>query len=138
MAIADVDELLEVTQPLLVGIDASLEYPTLEACALYTMNELQWSFPISDRQKEYWAVERCKRHLLVAMQTVTAMKFQYKQIHLEHRFKHLTQMIDKLDEAFAKALEDFPDLFGDLTSTYSDVAYYISNGFTYDKMGIEL
>lgn len=138
MAIADVDSLLEITRPLLVGIDAPLSVETLEACANYTMSELQWSFPLSDTRKEYWAIERCKRHLLVAMQTITAMKFQYKMIHLEHRFKHLTQMIDKLDETFEKAVDEFPDLFGDLNSTYSDVAYYITNGFTYDKMGIEL
>lgn len=138
MAIADFDELLEVTTPLLAGIATSLPDAVLERCAEYTMSELQWSLPLSDSKKEYWAIERCRRHIISALQAAAAMKFQYKQIHLEHRFKHLTILIEKLDEQFAKAIYDYPELFVDLTSTYSDVAYYITSGFTYDKMGIEL
>ncbi len=143
MAIADSSALVSQTQELLAGISDALSSDALTRCANQAMTELGWSFSLSDAQKEYWAIERCRRHILYVLMTIAATKFQYKHIHLEHRYKHLSDMIKNLDEVFAKAIEDYPDLFSELLDNMvgegaEDLIHYISNGFYYDVAGVEV
>lgn len=72
----------------------------------------------------------------------SAHKFQYKQIHLEHRFKHYIQLIENLDMLFAKAIEEFPELFEELLDAQSlgagVLGIYMGPGYIYDQLGRDL
>lgn len=143
MAISDSDALVSQTQELLSGISDALSPEALTRCAGQAMIELGWSFPLSVPQKEYWAIDRCRRHILYVLMTIAATKFQYKHIHLEHKYKHLSDMIKNIDAAFAKAIEDSPDLFSELLDNMvgegaDSLISYISTGFSYDVTGVEL
>jgi hypothetical protein len=98
--------------------------------------ELQWSFPISIGGQEFWMVERCRRHAIYILMVESASKFQYKLIHLEHRFKNYIRLLENMDEIFYKAIEDDPmGIFEDIGSSFSDFGYLITNGFISDSLG---
>ena len=141
MAISSLDDLIIQTQSLMSGTADNLEFPVLEAAAQQALSEVGWSFPINDAVKQHWVIERCRRHILYVLMNVAALKFQYKQIHLEHRFKHLSAMIEQADSKFQAFVEDNPSLF--LDSVLSDMdkegfMTYITNGFAYDPVGIQV
>lgn len=134
--ITDRDELISFTTNLLGGSSTKVSEDGLTQAASQTELELKFTYPVSDDTESYWMVERMRRHLLYILMVESAHKFQYKQIHLEHRFRNYIQLIEKADADFLKAAEDFPDLF-DL-GTYENFAYYLSPGFVYDELGRDL
>lgn len=141
MAISSLDDLIIKTTDLMSGTADSLDPTALESAASQALSEVGWSFPINDTVKQHWAIERCRRHILYVLMNVAALKFQYKQIHLEHRFKHLSAMIEQADSKFQAFVEDNPSLFVD--SVLSDMdregfMTYITNGFAYDPTGIQV
>lgn len=97
-------------------------------------SELGWSYPISGNEKEYWVVERAKRHALYMLLFEAADDFQYKKIHLEHRFKNFHMLLERMDSDFEKALEDNPTLFSGV-DTYKMFGTQIHAGFSYDSVG---
>jgi len=104
--------------------------------ATQTEIELQWSYPISVTGQEFWMVERCRRHAIYILMVESADKFQYKLIHLEHRFKNYIQLLENMDALFYKAIEDDPmDIFEDIGGSFSDFGYLITSGFIYDSLG---
>lgn len=136
MAIQNADELIERAVILLGSTGASIPPAAQEEAAKLVLSETGWSYPITSNTISFWAIERMKRHLLQVAATEAAMKFQYKQIHLEHRFKHLSQLIETMDKAFLKFAEENPEFFPNLDeSEFSDFASVISSGFTYDIVG---
>lgn len=92
--------------------------------------ELHWTLPLDNPQKEFWMVERTKRFVIYILLIESAHKFQYKKISLQQRFQHYYQLLQLMDAQFAKALEDEPSLFD--VGTYSNLGSYISAGFSYD------
>ncbi len=137
MSIADKDTLLGQAVVLLGAAASGLDEIVQAAAVDQAVSELGWAFPILDGPQSYWAVERTKRHLLQILVTQAAMKFQYKQIHLEQRFKHLSQLIKTADEAFLLFAEENVELFPAASTGFSDFAYYIENGFVYSPTGEE-
>jgi len=100
------------------------------------MLELGWEFPVSGFRESYWVMERSKRHALDLLRTISAHKFKYKQISLNHRFEHYHALIKYLDEVFMDALNTDPalsgivpeDMFGD----------YIGNRIYHDQFGNDI
>ena len=138
MAISDQEELIEIVKTLMGdSFDRVSDQGFISATTQAEM-ELGWSYPLADARKCFWLVERARRFTVYVLMVESAHKFQYKQIHLEHRFKHYIQLIEQMDAAFYKALEDFPELFDQIDGSYSDFAFYISPGFVYDSLGRDL
>ena len=138
--ISDIDALVEgfVSK---FGKNSSNLSEDLQVAACNTaISELGWAFPLAHHLKEFWAVNRAVRHGLAILQIESAHKFRYKEIFLQNRFSHYTQLIDKMDRDFETAKEENPALF--LESTYIDTAtlstalsYYIRNERDYDDLG---
>lgn len=95
--------------------------------------ELNWSLPINNSFKEFWLTERTKRYVTYILLFESAHKFQYKKINLQHRFKHYFQLLELMDDHFKQAIEDNPTEFD--TSTGTQLAIYLSSGFSYDIDG---
>ena len=70
-----------------------------------------WSAPYSADFKEKWMIQRTRRHLFSYLQTETAADFKYEQINLQQPFAHYTKLIEKMDEAFEKVMEEEPHEF---------------------------
>ena len=138
MAITDLDELVETVQTLMGTSFEKVTEPGYETAASQAQSELGWTVPLEDTQKCYWLIERARRHTIYILMVESAYKFQYKQIHLEHRFKHYIQLIQQLDTAFYKAMELFPELFDGMEGTFSDFAFFIDPGFVYDTLGRDI
>jgi len=138
MPLGDQDELIISVQTLMGGSSSKLSGDGFISAAGQAEAELGWSYPLSDARKCYWLVERARRHGIYVLMVESAHKFQFKQIHLEHRFKHYIQLVENLDIAFVKALEDFPELFDMIDGGYDDFATMINPGFVYDSLGRDI
>jgi len=137
MSLLDQDELLEAVKNLMGGsLDRVSDIGFIQSAG-QAEAELGWGYPLTDDRKCYWLVERTRRHVIYVLMVESAHKFQYKQIHLEHRFKHYIQMIEQMDISFLKAIDDFPELFVDI-GVYDDFAYYLDPGFVYDSLGRDI
>lgn len=99
--------------------------------------ETGWSLPVTGDFKIKWMKERAKRALFFYLLSETAYKFQFKQIHLEHRFKHLKELIDKMDADFLAAQESNPEEFAAVDS-WNLFGTKIDAGFAYDRIGQDL
>lgn len=135
MAIADQEELIEFTKNLMGDSFDKVSDSGFEQAATQTEAELGWTYVLVDARKCYWLVERMRRHVMYILMVESAHKFQYKQIHLEHRYKHYIQLIENMDGAFLQALEDFPELFDGIEGGYENFADYLTPGFVYDSLG---
>ncbi len=141
MAVATIDDVIETAQFLLGGIADDLNANSLEAAVNQALTETGWVLPISNDIKSHWIIERTRRHIIQILANVAAMKFQYKQIHLEHRFKHLNQLLLSADEAFSKFADENPELFVDAFASLGGAdgfLTFITSGFEYDPLGIEI
>lgn len=130
------EELISFVKNLMGGSSTKVSDNGYDQAADQTENELKWTYPISDQVKSFWMVERMRRHSLYILMVESAHKFQYKQIHIEHRFKHYIQLIEKCDQDFLKAVEEYSDLFDQ--GTWDNFAYYLSPGFVYDSLGRDI
>ncbi len=135
MSILTQDDLIDLSKELMGGSMDRVSMEGFETAASQVEKELTISYPITDDMVSYWAVERMRRHATYILMVEAAHKFQYKHIHLEHRFKHYIQLIEKMDQEWLEAMEDNPDLFG---STYSDFSFYLATGFVYDSLGRDI
>lgn len=135
MSILTQDDLIDLTTELMGGSSDRISISGYETAAGQTEKELTITYPIVDDMISYWAVERMRRHSIYILMVESAHKFQYKQIHLEHRFKHYIQLIEKMDQEWLEAMDDNPDIFG---STYSDFSFYLDTGFVYDALGRDI
>lgn len=97
------------------------------------LQELNWVLPMDDGQKEFWVIERTKRYVIFNLLIVSANKFQFKKMYLQHRFQQYIKLLAVMDKQFEKAIENSTDLFD--MGTYVDVSFYITNGFQYNQLG---
>lgn len=96
--------------------------------------ELGWSFPLTDTKKQYWAIERMKRHLIEILLLTTADQFRYKDLHRQQKFEHYEKVLKRLDDAFTTAQEEDPALFASVDSSLM-FGTYASAGFVTDRLG---
>lgn len=139
MSIADQATLITETKTLTGGSFDKISDPGWVRVATQTELELGWPYPVSDSNKEYWLVERCRRHAMYLLMVEASAKFQYKKIFLQHRFHNYIQLIKQMDADFQKAIEDDPhDIFADVGASFSDFASYITSGFHTDNLGRDI
>ncbi len=87
-----------------------------------------WDLPQTADFKIKWLKERTKRHLLSYLLDESTYKFKYKTISLGDRFKHLSQRIESMDEAFAKIQEEYIYEFAGV-SAFNIFPHQIDSGF---------
>ena len=142
MAIADLDILLEQTEPLMGTAWDLVTLAGREQAAQQALDELGCALPVIDNRQGYWTIERTKRQILYILLIQHAERFRYKQIHLQQRFDNYLRLITQADELFAKAIEDdlsglFPlDMDLDQFAKYGFL--YNPAGFVYDQLGRDL
>ena len=137
MSLVDLDEFTDKVSIEMGALASKIATDAFESASNKTYNEVQWPYPISDPFKEYWFLERGKRHLLQIFLLESAHKFKYKQIHLNQRFDHYLLLLKKADEDFLQAIEDNPEAFPTPAGggSFPD---YIANTFTYNFLGRSL
>ena len=96
-----------------------------------------WSLPVSGNFKIHWMLERGKRHLFFYLATQTAKKYKIKAISLNQKFDHYFKLIDYMDKAFEKIVEERPDEFAGV-DPYKLFGSKIDAGFAYDPLGKDI
>ena len=136
MAFASEAELITFVKTTMGSSYTKVDTAGYNSAVTLALTELHWTIPVDDDQKEYWMVERTKRHLTYILLFESADRFQYKKLSLQHRFDHYMQLIKLMDSAFTTALDDDPSLFD--VSTWPNLTFYLTNGFVYDIDGEDL
>lgn len=77
-----------------------------------------------------WMIDRSKRHLFFFLLSEAASKFRFKDIHLQQRFEHYRELIDKMDADFEKAQDEYAFEFAGV-SAYQQMGTKIDAGFAY-------
>ena len=136
---ASLDDIVDVLKPKFGVTFDSLSDEAYEDAARSALKELGWVFPITHPLKAHWVVERGVRHAVFILMVEAARKFRYKQIHLQNRFEHYNKILVMMDELYAKAKEENPELFADSIFVDSDLLCqwitYIPNARQYNYLG---
>jgi len=109
-------ELTTVLQAELKGLSSEFDVPDYTNAINAAERDTGWATPYSGSFKEKWVLQRSKRHLFFYLQTASAVKFKYKQINLQQRFEHYRLIVDDLDKAFEKVLEEEPHEFAGVSA----------------------
>lgn len=96
--------------------------------------ETGWTLPVSGSFKEYWIINRSKRHVYEILRTGNAHKFKVEGINLQHRFDHYHKLIQEMDVKFEAAVKDNPAEFAGV-DTFKMFGTKIDAGFVYDDQG---
>lgn len=129
------DDLIDAAKNFMGGSAERVSDEGFDQAAAQAQVEVGFTYPIPDGIDSYWALERIRRHAIYILMVESAHKFQYKQIHIEHRFKHYIQLIDKMDKEWAQAMDDNPEKYG---STYSQFCHFLDAGFVYNALGTDI
>ncbi len=116
------------------GLEKYLETADYTLVVDDTLRELNWTLPFTNNFKEFWIIERSKRHLFWLLMTGQTHKFKVKQIHLDQRFKNYEAVIQKMDEDFRQAQEDNPHEFVNV-SAVNMFGHVATAGFSSDELG---
>lgn len=122
------DDLIAVSRQEIKGLSAYFEVSDYSNAVDEAERDTGWTLPQTTAFKIKWLKQRTKRHLLSFLQLEAAYKFQYKQIHQEHRFKHLTVILESMDKDFVDAQEESPHEFADV-SAYEMFGHRVTSGF---------
>ncbi len=114
------------------GLTSYLVDADYENAADDASRETGWSYPVANPFSIYWIKQRIKRHLFFYLYTESAHKFKYKQINLQHRFDHYDKMLKTMDEKFAEAIEERPDLFAGVSISHI-FGTKVDAGFAYQQ-----
>ena len=134
MTIQSNAELIALAKLEMGGSQDLLDDSQWDRVAEKAKQELGWSLPLSDSFKEFWLVERSRRHALVILMTEAAHKFKYKQLNLQQRHANYLATVKYLDEEFRKALEENPFSFSS-AKPESFFGTYVGAGFSSDALG---
>lgn len=124
-------ELITKVQREIKGLSSEFDSDDYADAVDNAENETGWTLPITDTTKIFWICSRVKRHLYATLRDSSAHKFQYKQIHLEHRFKNWHNLLKQLDDDFEKAKEENPELFAGVDAHHL-LGSKIEPGFVYE------
>lgn len=138
MSIDTIDDLLDICANLMGESATLVSTDGQEQAANQALRELGWVIPQSDETKNYWIIERTKRHIMYVLLLEQAHKFRFKQIHLQQRFEHYIKMIDSMDETFKEFMELNPNLFPLSNMEGSVLGDFLDAGFVYDQLGRDL
>ena len=90
-----------------------------------------FSMPVTSAFQIKWMKLRTKRHLFFSLQSESAHKFQYKQMKLDHRFRHYTKLIEDMDKTFKEAQEEYAFEFAGVSASEA-FGHKLDAGFAYD------
>ena len=138
-AITTIDEFLEELSYKFGANKTALNDDGYLSAAKAAFRELGWSLPFDDDVKLYWALERATRHGIYTLAIEAAKDFQYKQIRLNQVFEQYMSIVKIMDELFAKAKEEMPELFPSPVPVTEEFLRswftYIPNERDYDLLG---
>lgn len=138
MSILSTIELVVIIKELVGATYDKVSAPGFTLAAERAQQELSWTIPVADSKKEYWIVERSRRHLVYILLVESAHKFRFKEIHLHNRFAHYFKLLTLMDKEFEKAMDANPSFFEVDEGVGSSLFTYITPGFTYDWTGVDL
>jgi hypothetical protein len=124
-------ELITRTASELKGLATSFVPDDYTNALAIAIDETGIAVPVTDATKTYWISQRMKRHMLSFLMLENVTKFQVKQIHLEHKYKNLSDSITFMDKQWEKAQNELP-LIDD---PYKIFGVKIDAGFQYDNLG---
>lgn len=101
------------------------------------LHETGFAFPITEKEKMYWAKERTHRHLLSFLLTESARKFNIKSINLAQRFDHYFKLVEKMDTRWETFIAENPDLLFP-GETFEHFGHNASSTWAHDYIGREL
>lgn len=120
-------------------ISDKLTLPQIDASVSTALRELGWTLPVTHNTKEYWLIERAKRHCLFILMIESAHKIRYKELHLQNRFNQYKDLIYEMDQSFEKAMEANPSLFSSVNAldggSGEGFISFIPAGFSYNDVG---
>ena len=112
----------------LKGLTSSLNDDDYSNAIDQAERDTGWKLPQSDDFKIKWLIDRSKRHLFFYLQSESAVKFRFKNIHLQHRFEHYSKLIEKMDRDFEKAQDEYAFEFAGV-SAFEQMGHKIDAGF---------
>jgi hypothetical protein len=125
------DEMITKIRQEVKGLTGSLADDDYGNAIDAAQRDTGWTLPQTADFKVRWLLERTKRHLFDFLLSESASKFRYKNIHLQHRFDHYYQLIEKMDSRFEKAQEEYAYEFADVDA-YQIGGTKIDAGFAYE------
>ena len=108
--------------------------PELDSCIDSGERETGFSLPTTEDFRIHWVKERAKRACFYMLLIDNAPKVRYEQIFLQQKYDHYKKLIDDMDKAYAKAIEDNAIEFSGITDIYKMFGSTISPGFSYDTI----
>lgn len=123
-------ELTTLLQEEVKGLSSSLVDADYSNAIDQAERDTGWSMPQTAAFNLKWMIERSKRHLFFFLLSESASKFRFKEIHLQQRFEHYRELIDKMDKDFEKAQDEYAFEFAGV-SAYQQMGTKIDAGFAY-------
>lgn len=108
--------------------------PELDSCIDSGERETGFSLPLTENFRIHWVKERAKRACFYMLLIDSAPKVRYEQIFLQQKYEHYKKLIDDMDKAYTKAIEDNTIEFSGITDIYKMFGSTISSGFSYDTI----
>lgn len=126
----DVDDLIDAIKIQLSTLSTLITEDGYSLICDQTLQELGWSYPMTTPTKVLWAIKRGTRYAIYLLLLVSASKFKYKQVNLQHRFEHYYKLIETMDEEFATAMATDIGTFAGVEA-FRMFGTKIDAGFTY-------
>jgi len=127
-------ELEILIQKTLRGLSNYIVTQDVEIAVDTAQRETGWTLPVSGSFKEFWIVERTKRHVYDQLRSGSAHKFKVEQINLQHRFEHYNSLIKTMDRQFEAAMKDNPAEFAG-ANVYEMFGTKVDAGYAYTETG---
>jgi hypothetical protein len=101
------------------------------------MQELGWSFPLTDPVKIFWSIQRGTRHAINILRIASAKGFKFKQVNLQHKYEHYQKLVWTMDQDFKDAMDADVALFAGVDS-FKMFGTKIDAGFAYTDLGEDI
>lgn len=125
-------ELTTLLQEEVKGLSSSLVDADYSNAIDQAERDTGWSMPQTAAFNLKWMIDRSKRHLFFYLMSAAAAKFRVEDVHLQHKFEHYSVLIDKMDENFEKAQNEYAFEFAGV-SAYEQMGHKIDAGFAYQS-----
>jgi hypothetical protein len=134
--LTDSDALIEALEIQLSSLSSLITSDGYGHVCDIVLNELGWSFPVTNATKVLWMINRGTRHAINLLRIASANKFKYKAVNLQQRFEHFDKLIASMDAEFEAAMSSDIATFVGLSS-YKMFGTKIDAGFSYDFTGAD-
>jgi len=135
--LTSVDDIVDFVKIQLSSLSTLITVDGYELACEQAMQELGWSFPLTDPTKIFWSINRGARHSINILRIASAHKFKFKQVNLQHRYEHYQKLLEEMDKEFAEAVEGNLALFAGVDS-FRMFGTKIDAGFAYNDVGEDI